>query len=103
MIITIFAKKRQTKEGKTFYNYLTTLTDREGMEYPAQVRFREECGNPRVDQCPMNIEFDKCNANLTRRQYTHEETGEIRTTWVLWVSKWHEGLEYVDTSLDEFD
>ena len=103
MQITIYAKKRQTNEGKTFYNYLSTLTDRNGNDIPCQVKFREGAGNPRPEQCPMNIAFDKADANLTTREYTDATTAEIRKAHVLWVSKWNPGEEYVDHSLDDFD
>lgn len=103
MQITIFAKRRQSNEGKVFYNYLSTLTNREGVDYPVQVKFREDCGQPKADKCPMNIIFDKKNANLTHRQYTNDETGEIRQAYVLWVSEWKEGPEYIDRSLDDFE
>lgn len=103
MQISIFAKRRQTKEGKTFYNYLSTIRNREGKDIPCQVRFREGCGQPKAEQCPMNIVFDKKNANLTSRTYTDHDTAEIRQSKVLWVSEWQPGEPYIDHSLDDFD
>lgn len=103
MQITIFAKRRQTKEGKTFFNYLSTLTNHDGVDIPVQVKFREGCGQPKAELCPMNIVFDKADANLTTREYTNPDTAEIRKARVLWVSKWTQGEEYVDHSLDNFD
>lgn len=103
MQITIFAKRRQTREGKTFFNYLSTLTNRDGVDIPVQVKFREGCGQPKAELCPMNIIFDKASANLSTREYTDSTTAEVRQSRVLWVSEWAQGEEYVDHSLDNFD
>ena len=65
MQITVFAKRRQTKEGKTFFNYLATLTSIYDEEIPCQVKFREGAGQPKPELCPMNIIFDKKDANFT--------------------------------------
>lgn len=105
MKITIFAKRQQTKgeNPRTFYNYLSTLVSRDGFETPVQVKFRDEAGQPKPEKCPINIIVDKGDANLVKRQYTIEETGEIRTAHTLWVAKWVEGEPYVDHSLDDYD
>lgn len=103
MQITIFAKKRQTKEGKSFFTYLSTLTKRNGEEVPIQVKFREDAGQPKGENCPCNIIVEKADANLTRRTYTDSETAEIRESNVLWVSAWKPGDAYVDHSLDDYD
>ena len=103
MQLTIFAKKRQTKEGKTFYNYLSTLISRDGRETPVQVKFRDAAGQPRPESCPCNIIVDKANANLSTREYTDSNTAEIRQSKTLWVSAWKNGPEYVDHSLDDYD
>ena len=103
MQITIFAKKRQTKEGKTFYNYLSTLVSRDGRETPVQVKFRDVAGQPRPENCPCNIIVDKADANLSVREYTDTNTAEIRQSKTLWVSAWENGPEYVDHSLDDYD
>lgn len=98
----IFAKKKTTREGKVFHTYLTTLKKKDGTELIVQVKFRDACGNPDPERCPMNIEIPKNKANLTSRTFTREDTGEVCEQYVLWVSEWKEGEEYRDTSLDEF-
>ena len=103
MKITVFAKKKQTAEGKKFYTYLTTLHKKDGSELVAQVRFTEEAGNPDPKNCPMNIEFEKAAGNISKREYTREDTGEIMTAHTLWIKAWKEGEPYVDTSLDDFE
>lgn len=100
---TIFAKKRTSKDGKKFYSYLTKLVKSDGTEIPVAVKFRDECGNPSPSDCPMNIRFEKADANLTTREYVREDTGEIGQSNTLWVSKWEKGSDYVDHSLDDFD
>lgn len=103
MEITIYAKKRNTAEGKTFYNYLSTLTRKDGTNQTVSVKFRDECGNPRPEKCPMNIEFPKNAANLAISEFVREDTGEIGTSYTLWVTAWKEGTPFVDHSLDDFE
>lgn len=102
MEITIFAKKRTTKEGKSFYNYLSTLTKIGGEKQTVSVKFREECGSPKAEECPMNIIFDKHDANLSKHEFIREDTGEAAYGYTLWLSKWAPGGEYVDNSLDDY-
>ncbi len=101
MEIAIFAKKRTTQEGKAFYNYLTTLTKKDGSQITAAVKFRDDAGAPKPERCPMNVFIDKHDANLQRREYA-DSMGELREAYTLWVSRWEEGEPYVDTSLDDF-
>ena len=104
MLITIFAKAAQTKEGRKFYRYISTLTNKNtGEEKTVAVKFRESCGAPDASKCPMNIMFNKGDANLSKRNYTREDTGEIADSYTLWVSNWAMGPEYVDTSLDDYE
>lgn len=98
----IFAKKKTTKEGKLFYTYLTTMRKKDGSEIIAQVKFRDVCGNPDPEKCPINIKFSRDKANMSTRTYTREDTGEIEEQYVLWVSEWTEGEPYHDTSMDDF-
>lgn len=104
MEISIFAKKRQTKDGKTFHQFLTTLTRNDGTTETMRVAFRNIDGNdvPKPDSCPRNIVFDKADANIAVSKYTDNETGEIKERKTLWVSKWESGSEYVDHSLDDY-
>ena len=104
MEITIFSKKRTTKEGKIFFNYLSSLKRKDGTVLNGvAVKFREEAGNPKPERCPMNIKFNREDANLSRREYVRDDTGEVAEKFTLWVSKWEQGAAYVDHSLDEFE
>lgn len=105
MLLNIFAKKRTATDGKAFYSYLTTLTKKDGDQETVQVKFREDCGQPKGQECPRVIEVKKENANLVKRTITvlkgdTEEEVESRT---LWVSGWVDKGEYVDHSLDDYD
>ena len=103
MTITIYAKKRITKEGKTFYNYLARLTQKStGEVITAQVKFREECGTPKPEKCPMLIEVPKTAANMSTRDFT-DEFGDKKTAYTVWVSEWKQGAEFVDTSMDDYE
>lgn len=105
MEITLFAKKRITKDGKTFHQYLTTLEKRDGTTETVRVAFRNVEGNdiPKAESCPRNIAFNKEDANLSTTKYTDNETGEIKERKTLWVTKWEPGSEYVDRSLDDYN
>lgn len=103
MEIPVFAKKRNTKEGKVFYTYITRMTKRNGDEITATVKFREECGAPDIKKCPCNIIIHKGGCNISKEEYIVEESGEVKEKNILWVNSWENGSEYVDRSMDEFD
>lgn len=102
MEITIYAKKKQSRDGKTFYTYLSTLTRKDGTQQTVQVKFRDEAGNPKPENCPMNIVIDKNDANLSSRDYVREDTGETVRAFTLWVTQYAPGSKFVDHSLDDF-
>ena len=103
MEITIYAKKRTTADGKTFYSYLSTLTRKDGTKQTVSVKFRDDAGNPKPENCPMNIKFDRGAANMVTRDFTREDTGETGISYTLWVSRWEHGAPFVDHSLDDFE
>ena len=103
MEITVFAKERKTADGKTFWGYITTLTNQKtGEPETMGVRFRQSAGQPDPSKCPMNIEIEKENCNISTQKYFREDTGEEATSKSLWVMKWEEGSKYVDHSTDEY-
>lgn len=102
MEITIFAKKRESKDGRKFTSYLTTLTKKNGDKNTVSVKFREEAGQPDAKNCPLNIVVEKADLNMATRNYTVEDTGEVRVAYTLWVSNWKPGKPYVDHSMDEY-
>lgn len=103
MQITVFAKKKNTKEGKIFYTYLTTLTKKDGTEEMIEVKFREDAGNPKPENCPLNVICEREDANISKKAYKREDTGELAERKTLWISAWSEGEPYIDTSLDDYE
>lgn len=101
MQISIYAKKRTTNNGKVFYAYLSRLTSRQGEVIPVNVKFPEGF-EPEPKACPMNIVFNKRDANLSLQRYENRN-GEEAISHTLWVKVWEEGEAFVDTSLDDFD
>ena len=102
MEITIYAKKRQSSDGKSFYAYLTRMTRKDGTVDTMGVKFRDDCGAPKGESCPCNIIINRGDANVTKGEYVREDTGDVIETRTLWVQHWERGSEYVDTSLDEY-
>lgn len=102
MEITIYAKKRQTADGKSFYSFLSRLTKKDGEVITVTVKFRESCGIPDGKSCPMNIRFDRKDANYTVKAVELAD-GSPAESRILWISDWEEGSPYVDNSMDEFE
>ena len=95
--ITVFAKRRQTADGKKFSTYLTTLP---GDERAVKVKFREYCVAP---DCTSNIDLTNGECNMSKENYTDVVTGELKSVPVLWISKWsYSKDEYRDTSMDKY-
>lgn len=107
IIIPIFAKKRTAGDGKTFYNYLSTITKKDGTEIKVQVKFRMSCGMPDAHSCPCMIGFEKKDGNIVVKEFDKEiqTDGGTETRHIvqntLWLSAWTDCGEYVDTSLDD--
>lgn len=100
--LLIFAKKRTAKDGKTFYNYLTTLTRKStGEAVPTQVKFRMDCGAPDPHNCPRYIIVDRSACNFSTKEIATDDGAKKCNT--LWVSDWSDGGDYVDTSLEDID
>ena len=102
MEISIYAKKRSTKEGKAFFSYITRLTKKDGTEVSAAVKFRDTCTAPRPEDCPCNIIVEKDSCNFSSKTITLESTGERIASSTLWVSAYAKGSPFVDHSMDEF-
>ena len=104
MLLNVFAKKRRGKDGKVFYNFLSTLTKNDGEKETVQLKFRGDAGTPNASKCPMTIEVDKSKANLVKKMATVEKNGEEKEIEqrTLWISEYVYKGDYVDTSLDEY-
>lgn len=102
-MITIFAKKRTTKDGKEFNTFITRLTKKDGNHVVVSVMFPQD-NKPKAADCPLNIEVPKGMMNLSTRTITDDTTGATIERCTLWVKEWSASTSpYVDTSLDEFD
>lgn len=99
--ITVFSKKCKTKDGKTFYKNVAKLTKKDGTEIYVNVMLPED-DKLKADECPIIIEVDKANANLSTERDTAED-GTVYERHTLWIKKYTRSKEkYVDKSLDEF-
>ena len=104
MNITIFAKKRKTADGRVFYSFISRLVNKTtGEEETFRVKFRDECGSPKADDCPCVIEVERGKINRVVEHYVDDKTGDDRTSQTLWISEWTKGGEYVDTSMDDYE
>ena len=102
MKITLFAKKKLTKEGKPFTVYIARLTKKTGESVTVRVKFAEPAVAPKSEVCPCIIEADKADMNMTTKDFVRK-TGEVVTSSTLWVSKYVVSDEkYVDHSMDDF-
>ena len=101
MEITIFAKKRTTAQGKTFFSYLTTLTRKDGTPCTCAVKFAAPAENPDPLDCPCNILVEKEDCNMAVEDYT-DKNGEVKKSYKLWIKAYKTGSAYVDHSMDEF-
>ena len=103
MEITIYAKKRQTRDGKkSFFSYLTTLKKKDGSPCTCAVKFATPAENPDPLSCPLNIVIKKEYCNMVVEPYTNDKTGEVRDSYRLWIKDYSIGSPYVDHSMDEF-
>ena len=103
MEITIFAKKRQTRDGKKyFFSYLTTLKKKDGSPCTCAVKFASPAENPDPLLCPMNIVIEKNDVNMVIEPYTNERTDEVKDSYRLWIKNYKPGSPYVDHSMDDF-
>lgn len=102
MLLTVYAKKRTTTEGKRFYTYLTQLTRKEDGEHvTVQVKFPEGLA-PKADDCPINIILEKDKANLVTEK-VGTENGEI-VCRTLWIKDYHvDENPFIDNSLEDYE
>lgn len=104
MELTIFAKKRRTKEGKAFNVYVSKLKKHNGDEDYVTVRFTGEQAAPNGDKCPVIIDVNKEDANISVRHGVNELTGEEVERKTLWIKNFrYSETKYVDHSLDDYE
>lgn len=104
MKLTVFAKKRTGKDNRTFYVYIAKMYKKSGEEITSTLKFKDNVGTPRVEDCPIIINVNKEDANLSKRKLTNSENGTTYDQYTLWVNAWTPTNEkFVDHSLDDFE
>ena len=104
MKITVFAKRIKTKDGKSFIEFVTSLERKDGTKQYMRAMYSGKDKNKAfdADMCPMIIEFDKANANVSTKTFV-SKTGEERKNYTLWIKDYTKTNEvYVDHTLDDF-
>ena len=101
MKITVFAKERKGKDNNSFISYLSKLTKKTGEEVTVQLKFSEECGRIKKENCPCIIEVETADCSYSERKVIKDDR-EI-TNRVLWINKYTKTDEvFIDTSADVF-
>lgn len=102
MKCTVFAKTRQTHDGRKFSIYVSKLLKHDGTEQYVTIKFPQD-NRPAPGDCPLIIDIDKGTANMSKRKIVDAVSGEDREIFTLWVQEWKPtGEKWVDHSLDEF-
>lgn len=101
MKITVFAKERKGKDNNSFLSYLSKLTKNTGEEVTVQLKFSEECGRIKKENCPCIIEVDTSDCSYSERKVIKDDREIINR--VLWINKYTKTEEvFVDTSASCF-
>lgn len=101
MKITVFAKERKGKDNNSFLSYLSKLTKNTGEEVTVQLKFSEECGRIKKENCPCIIEVDTSDCSYSERKVVKDDKEIINR--VLWINKYTKTDEvFVDTSASCF-
>ena len=104
MKTTIFAKRVKSHDGKSFVTFVTQLERKDGSKQYMRVMYSGKDRNKAFDTdvCPLVIEFDREDANVSAQTYT-DKSGEERKSYTLWLKDYRASAEkFVDHSLDDF-
>lgn len=104
MKTTVFAKRIKTKSGKSFIVFVTSLERKDGTKQYMQVMYSGKDRNKAFDSdvCPLVIEFNREDANVSAKTYT-DRFGEERKSYTLWLKDYKVVDEkFLDHSLDDF-
>ena len=100
----IFAKRIKTHDGKSFTIFVTNLERKDGSKQYMRVMYSGKDRNKAFDSdiCPLVIEFNREDANVSAETYT-DKSGEERKSYTLWLKDYKVSDEkFVDHSLDDF-
>lgn len=102
MEITVFAKKRMRKDGRSFYSYLARLTKKSGEVITTTVKFRDTAPTMTPEQCPCIIKVVKEECQFSSKLIT-ADNGKEYISNTLWIGDYVKSDKpYIDTSMDEF-
>lgn len=104
MKTTIFAKRVKSHDGKSFVVFVTQLERKDGSRQYMRVMYSGKDKNKAFDMdiCPLVIEFNREDANVSAETYT-DKSGEERKSYTLWIKDYKVSDEkFVDHSLDDF-
>ena len=104
MKTTIFAKRVKSHDGKSFVTFVTQLERKDGSRQYMRVMYsgKDRTKAFDTDICPLVIEFNREDANVSAETYT-DKSGEERKSYTLWVKDYKVSDEkFVDHSLDDF-
>ena len=82
----IFAKRIKTHDGKSFTIFVTNLERKDGSRQYMRVMYSGKARNKAFDTdlCPLVIEFNREDANVSTETYT-DKSGEERKSYTLWL------------------
>lgn len=101
MKITVFAKERTGKDNNKFLTYLSKLTKTTGDEVTVQLKFSEECGRIKKENCPCIIEVETSDCSYSERKVVKDDREIINR--VLWINKYTKTDEvFIDNSASCF-
>lgn len=104
MKTTIFAKRVKSHDGKSFVVFVTQLERKDGSKQYMRIMYSGKDRNKAFDTdiCPLVIEFNREDANVSTRTYT-DNSGEEHKSYTLWLKDYKVSDEkFVDHSLDDF-
>lgn len=102
MKVTVFQRVMHTHEGKAFNTYCARLKRKDGTEQYVNVKFKQNLTVP--TDFPAILTIEKTDANLSRKEYTDKDSGDVGYRYTLWVSNYTAtGEKFVDHSLDDFE
>lgn len=102
MELTIFCKTMKKKDGGTYPRYISRLTKKNGEEVSFAVKFEQEAGQPKPENCPCIISVEKEDASYSEKKKTRDN-GSTVIQREMFIKKWSKtDKEWVDNSMDAF-
>lgn len=111
MQINVFGKA-VSWNGKTFASYFTRLRNsKTGEEKTFNVKFRQDCDQPELKNCPCIIEVPREKMNLQEKIIMDKESGlpfvdengQVKISRNIWISAWDYIGPFIDHSLDDYE